>query len=112
MTHGEGLNPPEPPKDWTDTHELNETLRGEVIERDNFESKSDGTPFSVLIILTKDGDRRRVPCSRTDLRPIIEQDGADVGDELAVTYWGKAGPKFVYTHEIRKADWSAQGQLT
>lgn len=111
MPHGEDLNPPEPPKDWTDTHELNETLRGDVAERDDFESK-DGTPFSVIFVETREGERHRVPCSRTDLRPLIERHDVAVGDEVAITYWGQQGQKFVYTYDIRKADWSAQGQLT
>ena len=107
MSHGAGLIPPEPPRDWTDVHELNETLRGAVVERGDYEAK-DGDPFSVIVVESEDGQHHRVPCSRVDLRPLIERENVQVGDEVAATFWGMMGQKYVYTTAVRKA---GQGQL-
>lgn len=107
----EPLVPPEPPKTWTDIHDLNETLRGLVIERRDFESKEDGTPYSVILVETKESVQYRVPCSRTDLRPLIEREDIAVGDEIAVTYRGKQGSRFIYTIATRRLQ-GEQGQLS
>jgi len=101
------LVPPEPPKNWTDTHVANETISGLVVQRDDYESK-DGTPFSVIVIEDTESKQYRVPCSRTDLRPLIEKEGVVEGDELAVTFWGSQGAKFIYTYATRRL---GQGEL-
>jgi hypothetical protein len=104
------LVPPEPQQDWTNTHKLNDTIQGLVVERNDYESK-DGTPFSVIIIESGDGQSHRVPCSRNDLRPLIEREDIAIGDEVAITYWGQQGQKFVYTFAVRKLQ-DNQGQLS
>ena len=108
MSH-EPLVPPEPPKNWTDTHNTNDTAHGLVGERGDYESK-DGTPFSVIVIESEGGQRYRVPCSRSDLRPLIEREDVAVGDEVGITFWGQQGQKYVYTYAVRKLE-DKQGQL-
>ena len=110
MTQASPLVPPEPPQNWTDVHAANETIGGLVIKRDDFESK-DGTPFSVIVIETDDNKQHRVPLSRTDLRPLVEREEVAEGDEVAITYWGQQGQKFVYTYALRKLGQGIQGQL-
>jgi len=109
MAQRSPLVPPEPPKNWTDTHAANETVSGLVVKRDDFESK-DGTPFSVIVIEGTDNKQYRVPCSRTDLRPLVEREDITVGDEVAITFWGNQGQKFVYTYATRRLQ-GEQGQL-
>jgi hypothetical protein len=95
------LTPPEPPRDWTETHDPN-PVRGTVTERTDYQSR-DGDPFTVIVVTDEDGNDHRIPLSRSDLRPLVEKEDVTEDDDLAIQFWGMQGPRFVYTYAIDKA---------
>jgi hypothetical protein len=105
------LIPPEPRRTWTEVHEPGDTLRVEIIDRREIEKvDKDGNPQTLVAItgVDADGVEWDVPLFRMDLRKAIPE--AHKGVEIAFTYWGMQGQRYVYTHKAR--DRSEQLALT
>jgi len=87
---------PEPTKSWTVDHEPN-PVEGIVTERREVWSEKYDRTFSILEIGEDNGTLHEVLCGRADLAAWIRRDDPQVGDRVAVQFWGLQGSRNVYT---------------
>ena len=87
---------PEPTTSWTQEHDPN-PLEGIVATRREVHSEKLDKDFTVLEVGEANGRMHDVPCGRADLASFVRRFDPQVGDHIALKWWGLSGPKNVYT---------------
>jgi hypothetical protein len=86
-----------------------DTCVGEVTARESHHSKKYGTDFDVLVVRNGDGKEKRVPCARAHLAQLVEKYDPQVGDGVAITFFGEKPDGYGFRYAMRVAKAQAEG---
>jgi hypothetical protein len=97
---------PDPFEDenWTRAHRVGDVLEGEVIERRAISTDKHGGGEAELLRIRNGESEWDLPCWRAHLRQLVAQHDPQVGDHLAVRYFGTepGGRQTLYAMRVQR----------